>query len=51
VDLMMVVELASLEPMIQDTQIVISKFFAHEVSTIGSIAIGFAWHLLSWQRV
>jgi hypothetical protein len=39
---MMVVELASLEPMIQDTQSVISKFLAHEVSTIGSIAIGIA---------
>jgi hypothetical protein len=48
---MVVVELASLEPMIQDTQSVIGKFLAHEVSTIGSTAIGIAWHLLSWQRV
>jgi hypothetical protein len=39
---MVVVELASLEPMIQDTQSVISKFLAHEVSTIGSTAIGIA---------
>jgi hypothetical protein len=33
-------ELASLEPMVQDTQSVISKFLAHEVSTIGSTAVG-----------
>jgi hypothetical protein len=38
----MMVGLASLEPMIQDTQSVISKFLANEVSTIGSIAIGIA---------
>jgi hypothetical protein len=37
-----VVELASLEPMIQDAQSVISKFLAHQVSTIGSTAIGIA---------
>jgi hypothetical protein len=36
---MVVVELASLEPMVQDTQSVISKFLAREVSTIGSIAV------------
>jgi hypothetical protein len=41
-DLMVVVELASMEPMIQNTQSVISKFLAHEVSIIGSIAIGIA---------
>jgi hypothetical protein len=39
---MMVVGLAPLEPMVQDTQSVISKFLAHEVSTIGGIAIGLA---------
>jgi hypothetical protein len=39
---MVVVGLASLEPMIQDTQSMVSKFLAHEVSTIGSIAIGIA---------
>jgi hypothetical protein len=39
---MVVVELASLEPVIQDTQSVISKFLAHEVSTIGSTTIGIA---------
>jgi hypothetical protein len=38
----MVVGLASLEPVIQDTQNMVSKFLAHEVSTIGSIAIGIA---------
>jgi hypothetical protein len=37
---MMVV--ASLEPTIQDTQNMVSKFLAHEVSTIGSIAIDIA---------
>jgi hypothetical protein len=42
VGLMMVVELASLEPMVQDTQSVISKFPAHEVSTIHSTVIGIA---------
>jgi hypothetical protein len=36
---MMVVDLASLEPVIQDTQSMVSKFLAHEVSTIGSIAV------------
>jgi hypothetical protein len=41
VGLMVVVDLASLEPVIQDTQSVISKFLAHEVSTIGGIAY---WH-------
>jgi hypothetical protein len=39
---MMVVGLASLEPMIQDTQNMVSKFLAREVSTIGSIVIGIA---------
>jgi hypothetical protein len=39
---MMVVELVSLEPIIQDTQIMISKFLEHDVSTIGSIVIGIA---------
>jgi hypothetical protein len=39
---MMVVGLASLEPMIQDTQSMVSKFLAHEVSTIGSIVIDIA---------
>jgi hypothetical protein len=38
----MVVGLASLEPVIQDTQSMVSKFLAHEVSTIGSIAVGIA---------
>jgi hypothetical protein len=37
---MMVV--ASLEPMIQDTQSMVSKFLAHEVSTTGSIVIDIA---------
>jgi hypothetical protein len=39
---MVVVEPASLEPVIQDKQSMISKFLAHEVSTIGSIAVGIA---------
>jgi hypothetical protein len=38
----MVVGLASLEPVIQDTQNMVSKFLAHEVSTIGSILINIA---------
>jgi hypothetical protein len=37
---MMVV--ASLEPVIQDTQSMVSKFLAHEVSTTGSIVIDIA---------
>jgi hypothetical protein len=48
---MVVVELASMEPMVQDTQDMMSKFLANEVSTIGSIAVVIAWLLLSWQRV
>jgi hypothetical protein len=40
VGLMMVV--ASLEAMIQDTQNMVRKFLAHEVSTIGSILINIA---------
>jgi hypothetical protein len=33
---------ASLEPIIQDTQSMVSKFLAHEVSTIASIVIDIA---------
>jgi hypothetical protein len=39
---MVVVGLASLEPMVQDTESMVSKFLAHEVSSIGSIATGIA---------